>query len=399
MNLWAADRHEPLLPAAWDEARARECIAQIVRDAESAFSPARLWPTHPMDVKDPAPQHCLYFGATGVIWALRYLASQGAAQLANDYTEILPALVAPNRAQMEADPAQPFGAYLMGDTPIRLMEFEAAPSATTAAELARLIEGTQHHPSREMMWGSPGTLMAALFLYRRTGDDTWARLFRETAAILWSELEPSPDGTCRLWSQDLYGSHTFYIDAVHGFVGTAPPLIQGRDLLGAGEWEGWREVIANTVRRSARWEGPLASWHAFADAPPGDLKLMQYCHGAPGFVICLGDFPGSELDDVLAAGAEATWAAGPLRKGPNLCHGTGGNGYAFLKMFRRTGDALWLERARAFAMHGIAQVDAARTEYGQGRYSLWTGDVGFAIYLWDCIRAQDRFPTVDVFFG
>jgi hypothetical protein len=70
-----------------------------------------------------------------------------------------------------------------------------------------------------------------------------------------------------------------------------------------------------------------------------------------------------------------------------------------LKLYQRTGDALWLARARAFAMHGIAQTDADTARYGQGRYSLWTGDLGFAIYLWDCINATARFPTLDVFCG
>jgi hypothetical protein len=65
---------------------------------------------------------------------------------------------------------------------------------------------------------------------------------------------------------------------------------------------------------------------------------------------------------------------------------------------RRMGDALWLERARAFAMHGIAQVEQAERQFGQWRHSLWTGDPGFAIYLLDCIEAKDRFPTLDVFF-
>ncbi|WFU43082.1 lanthionine synthetase LanC family protein [Bradyrhizobium sp. CB82] len=37
-------------------------------------------------------------------------------------------------------------------------------------------------------------------------------------------------------------------------------------------------------------------------------------------------------------GGRFTWAAGPLTKGSNLCHGTGGNGYAFLKLYRRTND-------------------------------------------------------------
>ena len=48
-------------------------------------------------------------------------------------------------------------------------------------------------------------------------------------------------------------------------------------------------------------------------------------------------------------------------------------------------------------MHGIVKTDEARVRHGQGRYSLWTGDVGFAIYLRDCARAQARFPTLDVF--
>ena len=82
-----------------------------------------------------------------------------------------------------------------------------------------------------------------------------------------------------------------------------------------------------------------------------------------------------------------------------MCHGSGGNGCAFLKLFQRTGDALWLQRARAFAMHGIAQTEAHARQYGQGRYSLWTGDPGFAIYLWDCLQAQACFPTLDVFYG
>jgi hypothetical protein len=86
-----------------------------------------------------------------------------------------------------------------------------------------------------------------------------------------------------------------------------------------------------------------------------------------------------------------------LKKGSNLCHGTAGNGYAFLKLYRRTGDAEWLERARAFAMHAIVQSERDARQYGQRRYSLWTGDLGLAVYLWDCIKAEPRFPTLDVF--
>src|SRR5689334_25173436 len=123
---------------------------------------------------------------------------------------------------------------------------------------------------------------------------------------------------------------------------------------------------------------------------------MQYCHGAPGFVICLAGLADPALDELLLEAGEATWAAGPLAKGSNLCHGTAGNGFAFLKLFERSGDEMWLDRARAFAMHAIEQSEARKTEVGRGRYSLWTGDIGLACYLWECIRATARFPTLDI---
>ncbi len=50
-------------------------------------------------------------------------------------------------------------------------------------------------------------------------------------------------------------------------------------------------------------------------------------------------------------------------------------------------------------MHGIAQMEADERAHGWLRYSLWTGDPGFAIYLWDCLRGRASFPTLDVFYG
>ena len=102
-----------------------------------------------------------------------------------------------------------------------------------------------------------------------------------------------------------------------------------------------------------------------------------------------------ELDALLLAGGELTWEAGPLRKGANLCHGTAGNGFALLKLFARTADEAWLQRARQFAMHAAGQVAAARREHGRGRYSLWTGDVGTAMYLHACLAGTSEMPTID----
>jgi lantibiotic modifying enzyme len=120
------------------------------------------------------------------------------------------------------------------------------------------------------------------------------------------------------------------------------------------------------------------------------VPALQWCHGAPGIIATASDY----LDeDLLVAGAELIWDAGPPKideKGAGICHGTAGNGYALLKTFERTGDERWLERARAFAMHALAQVDQLPS-----RYSLFTGGIGAAIFAADCIDTQARFPIVD----
>ena len=403
--LYDPARHEPLQAIEWDPGRARDTIERIVRDTEAHFSAQTWWPVHPRDVEAgdaDVPSTTLYFGAAGVVWALDHLRAIGAARLSRDPPADLDALLAANREWLRANGAgQASASYLMGDTPIEMMAYGRAPTEARADRLAALITGNRDHPARELMWGAPGTMLAALFLHERTGDARWAGLFRDTAATLWSQLEWSAEHGCRSWTQDLYGQRTRYLDGVHGFVATASPLIRGRRLLGDAAWAGWQQVIVETIARTATREGAQANWRALLTTPPGrsPALLVQFCHGAPGFVICLGDLPGDELDALLVAAGETIWAAGPPAKGSSLCHGTGGNGYAFLKLHRRTGDPRWLGRARAFAMHGIAQTENEAARHGRMRHSLWTGDLGLAIYLWACLHASAEFPTLDVFYA
>jgi hypothetical protein len=89
-----------------------------------------------------------------------------------------------------------------------------------------------------------------------------------------------------------------------------------------------------------------------------------------------------------------TWQAGPLVKGAGLCHGTAGNGIAFLALFEMTGDELWLLRARAFAMHALAQVELQGRENGRPWFGLWTGDLGTAIFAWQCIDGNAALPAL-----
>ena len=378
-------------------------IERIVRDTETRFSPDTYWPLHPRDADGgkTVPAFPLYHGACGVIWALHYLQAVGAVSLKRSYTAFVQPLLPFTRDWLASFGSFDFASYMMGETGIQLLSYWLNPTGHTTDRLEGLIRANLDNPTRELMWGSPGTLLAALFLHQRTGEERWADLFRTTARKLWSQLLWSSEYECHYWTQDMYGQQSTYLDGAHGFVATASPLIRGRHLLNAQEWAGWQQCIINTVQRSATRDGALANWRAWLYPPAGKAPpmLMQFCHGAPGFVVCLADMPGAELDELLIAGGEATWSAGPLTKGSNLCHGTGGNSYAFLKLYQRTGDAKWLQRARAFAMHAIVQTESEAEQFGQMRYSLWTGDPGFAIFLWDCIHGSAAFPSLDVFFG
>jgi hypothetical protein len=61
-----------------------------------------------------------------------------------------------------------------------------------------------------------------------------------------------------------------------------------------------------------------------------------------------------------------------------------------VRTFERTGDELWLERARAFAVHALEQAQALPP-----RYSLFTGGIGAALFAVDCLEGKARFPIVE----
>jgi hypothetical protein len=127
---------------------------------------------------------------------------------------------------------------------------------------------------------------------------------------------------------------------------------------------------------------------------------VYHCHGAPGIVTSLASFPvgvSPDFDSLLLEAGELILEAGALRKGPSLCHGTAGNGFALLKLYERTRDERWLQCARRFALHALWQVERSRELFSQGRHSLWTGDIGVALFLNECLRETARFPTIDVF--
>jgi hypothetical protein len=364
--LFTPEAHEGLVDDPWSAEKVRTVLAAVVADAERAFDDG--WPAHPRDLledDDPATRfRTVYDGGAGVVDALYRLAERGFVGLQRDYVSYLErSLEAPSDFPDEDAERS----LWMGQTGIRLVLQRAAPSQTNLERLSELIAANERDERCDVMWGSPGTILAG----RELGLDV-------TAGVEWLRGQRDADG---LWTQQLHGRRSRCLGPAHGFAGCVIAL-------------GDVAAVSETLQRFAVEEDGLVNWLPYAgmhrlEAHRDGQIRMQWCHGAPGIVASLAPL----LDEELAvAGGELTWRAGPLKKGAGLCHGTAGNGYAFLALLARTGDERWLARARAFAMHAAAQIEHSRSEDGRGRYTLWTGDLGTALYLADCADGGGALP-------
>ena len=371
--------------------RSRRAIAEIVTDTEVCFDPAQFWPAH-LREDGQGVLKGLWFGAAGAIWALGYLAQCGAVSSRFDCAD---SIVRVHSKFLAEEPQEYSGSLLMGEIGILLVRWRFTRTRDVADRLFELIENNTEQPTDELMRGAPGAALAASFMWEDSGEERWRVAFLRRVEELWSRWKYRPDHDCHLWRQRLYQPEPrIFLGPVHGFSGNASVMMRAASMLTEQRRAELYDRIARVIEKTVHVEGEYANWRPQADnLPPGQPPgwLVQWCHGAPGTLGALSAFPkdrASAIESLFNAGAELTFAAGPLTKGPNLCHGTGGNGLLFLKLYRRTGDAKWLQRARAFAMHGIGQYRRFKAEYGQGWYSLWTGDLGFAVYLWQCITTE-----------
>ena len=411
MDLYEPQRHEVTSGADWNEAVARTAIVRIAADAHRVFSTERLWPIHPFDVSPerPAAMKPLYYGAAGVIWALDYLVRRGGIDAGPDYAATAADLTERHHDDLRANAAADgylggeLASYLIGDAGMLMLSWKLQPSDEVAAQIYSLLQ-QKVGDTRGVLWGAAGSMVAALLMHTMSGEARWAELFTRHFEALWDRWTWVDAPGCWVWVAEVYGDTQTRLGALHGFVANAYAMVRGAHLLPIERRDAALDRIEQTLQRTALREGGVVNWPhtvgAFNRAEPMPV-LVQFCSGAPGIVACMAglDAGGSRpsIDALLVDAGELVWRAGPTTKFPVLCHGAVGAGYAFLKLYARTGDARWLARARAFAMHGIDRSQRALEQYGQRKYSLWTGDLGLAVYIWDCVQGTAQLPTLDVF--
>jgi hypothetical protein len=394
--LMSPKRHESLSGDRWSEDAAREAIARIVARTHAEFdAEAEVWPLHPDDVDPPdgdRPLRGLYIGAAGIIWALQQLGEGDA------YDGVVDGLDAAICAEPD-DGEEALPSWMLGRSGILALAERRSHEPARADTLASLVQASIESPARELLYGNPGTMVAAATMWERTGDERWATLWRAGADRLLAEREA--DG---LWTQQLKADMAprRFFGAGHGYVGNVWSLLRGGTLLSEAERRDVEQRAIDVVTEHAVVENERANWPPLAGEPlvtsDGTIRV-QWCHGAPGVLTSLaavgrGDEAWSAL---LEAGGNLIWDAGPIATGVGICHGTAGNGYALLALWKRTADEVWLERARQFAMHAVPQVERNADRWGFARHSLFTGDIGVALFLHACIDGDDRVPTLDVF--
>lgn len=135
-----------------------------------------------------------------------------------------------------------------------------------------------------------------------------------------------------------------------------------------------------------------------------EKRLVHWCHGAPGAIYLFAKaYLLFKEDKYLVACqkcADLIWTKGLLKKGPGLCHGVAGNGYAFLLMFRLTGDKQYLYKATKFIHFLSCSLFEKFSRTPDRPYSLYEGVAGTVCFLVDLLAPEKAaFPFMDVFEG
>ncbi len=114
-----------------------------------------------------------------------------------------------------------------------------------------------------------------------------------------------------------------YLGAVHGDIGIVTQLVLTSPSLAPR--------LQPIFERLLDMQLPDGNWPSSEGNGSSGKGLVQFCHGAPGFIVSLTAlrpyFPEfrDRIDEAIKKGRECVWSQGLLKKEPCLCHGIFGN--------------------------------------------------------------------------
>ena len=374
-------------------------IREIVADADGAFAADGLWPADDWDAwQTPTPLKALYVGAAGVVWALDALRRRGHAESRLDLADAArrdarrPGASEPDlmRGTELPDPAR--AGLFSGQSGILAVAWRLAPDERLADELHERVLENVDNEAIEVMWGSPGTMLAARAMFDWTGEERWAEAWRTSAARL---LERARRG------RPLGRSGST----------AAPPAGSARRTASSATCSRCSAAATcSTPRRRTTLERDTAAVLAPHGCRRGRSRQLAQlgrpwsssgrarsgCSGAAARRA--SSRPRRRTSTRICCSPPRRRSGGPVRtapeKGAGICHGTAGNGYALLKVVRahagrglaRARAALRRARPRAGARHARARAAATRS----GRATSAS-----PLYAADCLDARPRYPIME----
>ncbi|KAL2128097.1 hypothetical protein VTI74DRAFT_9738 [Chaetomium olivicolor] len=179
-----------------------------------------------------------------------------------------------------------------------------------------------------------------------------------------------------------------YLGAVHGDIGIITQLVLTSPSLASR--------LQPVLDRLLSMQLADGNWPSSEESGTGGKGLVQFCHGAPGFVLSLialrPHFPELQdrIDAAVRKGRECIQAQGLLKKEPSLCHGIFGNALAL---------AAGPERQNFLAVatpENVASMKASdatgtvfeRADYGRS-YSTTSSYAPSAVWTWLLCKEEE----------
>lgn len=252
--------------------------------------------------------------------------------------------------------------------------------------------------SYDLLYGRAGFLWAALFIRKYLGAETVPDDFLMPvveAILAGGRAGASDNPACPL----MYRWHgTRYWGAAHGLAGILHVLLHfplsQEDI----------EDVKETLRYMMSNRFPHSGNYPVSEGNPRD-KLVQWSHGATGITITMCKVSevlsnDREFRDAAIEGGEVVWKSGLVEK-VGLADGASGNAYAFLSLYRLTGESIYEERAKAFAscLYQNARTIMNERHHNEAdhSYSLFQGLGGVACFLFDLLAPNNsRFPGYEL---
>ncbi|KAL1137779.1 hypothetical protein AAG570_009475 [Ranatra chinensis] len=202
----------------------------------------------------------------------------------------------------------------------------------------------------ELLYGRVGYLYALLFVnkYTKEGAVSGNVIRKVVEAILRSGIQLSKKRK-ELNVPLVYEWHDKnYLGAAHGVAGILYLLLRARCAVTVSE-------LHSLIKPTIDWliNFRYSSGNFFSSVGSESDRLVQWCHGAPGFVHLLTlasqVFKDQSYMNIALECGDAVWNRGLLTKGYSICHGVSGNAYTFLHLYQITGSDIHLYRAACFA--------------------------------------------------